>query len=343
MVETAGVLSFGFEADFSGFTRAADSAGQTLDRLAGRAGAWAEATAGGLSRTFDTAAGQQAKAAAKMMSSAQGSKAPVGLSTSQLLAGQTIPDTSGDRDDSSAKVMTHLSEQLALLKTTGMAHDAIVERMKTEVEQAKLGTDATAAEKSQVADLVRQIDAATAAQTKLKAAQDAMNQAVGFGSAQVARGIESLILDGTRLNDVAANLLRSTARQGLQAALTGAGPLAALFGTQGQNGATGGIFGALAKALSGGSAGSGFAGLFADGGAIGAGQWGIVGEKGAEVVAGPASVTPWAKLPTAAAGGRTTQVINFNVTAPDPPSFARSESQMSALLARAVGRGGRNG
>ena len=45
MVETAGVLSFGFEADFSGFTRAADSAGQTLDRLAGRAGAWAEATA----------------------------------------------------------------------------------------------------------------------------------------------------------------------------------------------------------------------------------------------------------------------------------------------------------
>ncbi len=105
-----------------------------------------------------------------------------------------------------------------------------------------------------MADLVRQIDAATAAQTKLKAAQDAMNQAVGFGSAQVARGIESLILDGTRLNDVAANLLRSTARQGLQAALTGAGPFAALFGTQGQNGATGGIFGALAKAFSGAGA-----------------------------------------------------------------------------------------
>ncbi len=84
MAETAGVLSFGFEADFSGFTRAADSAGQTLDRLAGRAGAWAEATAGGLARTFDTAAGQQAKAAAGMMASANASKAPVGLSTSQV-------------------------------------------------------------------------------------------------------------------------------------------------------------------------------------------------------------------------------------------------------------------
>ncbi len=254
MVETAGVLSFGFEADFSGFTRSADSAGQTLDRLAGRAGAWAEATAGGLSRTFETAAGQQAKAAASLMASGQAAGAAVGLSTSQVLAGQTIPDTSGDRDDNSAKVMTHLSEQLALLKTTGAAHDAIVERMKTEVEQAKLGTDATAAEKGQVADLVRQIDAATAAQTKLKAAQDAMNQAVGFGSAQVARGIESLILDGTRLNEVAAGLLRSVARQGLQAALIGAGPFAALFGTQAQNGATGGVFGALAKAFSGAGA-----------------------------------------------------------------------------------------
>ena len=343
MAESAGVLSFGFEADFTGFTRAADSAGQTLDRLAGRAGAWADATAGGLSRTFDTAASLQARSAATM-AAAKAAKAPAGgLSTAQVLSGQTIPDTSGDRDDNAAKVLTHLSEQLALLKTTGTAHDAIVERMKTETEQAKLGSDATAAEKNQVADLVRQIDAAAAAQMKLKAAQDATNQAVGFGSAQVARGIESLILDGTRLGDVAANLLRSTARQGLQAALIGAGPFAALFGTQGQNGATGGVFGALAKAFSGAGGGSGFTGLFADGGTIGAGQWGIVGEKGAEVVAGPASVTPWAKMPTAAAVPRSTQVINFNVTAPDPPAFARSESQMSALLARAVGRGGRNG
>ena len=88
------------------------------------------------------------------------------------------------------------------------------------------------------------------------------------------------------------------------------------------------------------SGGAGFAGLFAEGGSIGPGQWGIVGEKGAEVVAGPAAVTPLAKLP--GGGGRTSQVINFNVTAPDPPAFARSESQMAAVLARAVGRGGRN-
>ena len=343
MAEQAGALSFGFEADFSGFTRAADTAGHTLDRLAGRAGAWADATSAGLSHTFDTAAGLQARQAAAMAAASPVAKVQAGLTTAQVLASRTIPDTSGDRDDDPAKVMTRLSEQLALLHTVGDAHAAIVERMKIEAEQAKLGTEATAAERAGVADLVRQIDAATAAQAKFKASQAATNQAFGFGSAQAARGIESLILDGARLNEVAASLLRGTARQGLQATLTGAGPFAALFGTQGKDGATGGIFGAMAKAVSGGGGASGFAGLFADGGTIGAGQWGIVGERGAEVVAGPAAVTPWAKMPSPGAGPRATQVINFNVTSPDAPSFARSESQMAALLARAVGRGGRNG
>lgn len=334
MAEQAGSLSFGFEADFSGFTRGADSAGAVLDRLAGRADAWADATAAGVTRTFDTAAALQARQAAALKADAP---VPGGLSTAQLLAGRTIPDTSGDRDDNSARVLTRLSEQLALLRTVGDAHAAIAERQKTEIEQARLGTEATAAEKDEVAGLVRQIDAATVAQAKLKASQAATNEAFGFASATAARGLESLILDGARLSEVGASILRSTARQGLEAALTGAGPFAGAFGTQGKAGATGGLFGALGAVLPGGP---GFAGLFASGGTIAPGQWGIVGERGAEVVAGPAAVTPFAKLPPA--GARTTQTINFNVTAPDPPAFARSESQMSALLARAVARGGRN-
>ena len=337
MVEQAGSLSFGFDADFSGFTRAADSAGATLDRLAGRADAWAEATSGGVSRAFDTAASAQARQAAALRAASQAG-VPGGLTTAQLLAGQTLPDDAGDRDDRSAKVMTRLSEQLALLRTVGDAHAAIAERQKVEVEQARLGADATAAEKDAVAGLVRQIDAATAAQAKLKAGQAAVNAAFGFMSQQGAQGIEALLLDGARAGDVAAGILRSTARQGLQATLTGAGPFAGLFGTQGKDGATGGLFGALGSALSGGA--SGFAGLFAEGGSIAAGQWGIVGEKGAEVVAGPAAVTPLAKLPGSAT--RTSQTINFNVTAPDPPAFARSERQMASVLAAVVGRGGRN-
>ncbi len=64
MAEQAGSLSFGFEADFSGFTRAAETAGGTLDRLAGRADAFAATTSAGLARSFDTAAALEAKQAA---------------------------------------------------------------------------------------------------------------------------------------------------------------------------------------------------------------------------------------------------------------------------------------
>ncbi len=356
MADLAGSLSFGFDADFSGFTRAADGAGRTLDQLGRNADAWATKTASGLSRTFDAAAGVQSARAGAIGTALDAVNAKaraatadagrLGLSTAQVLGGASVPDTSGDKDDDSAKVLTNLSERLALLRTTGTAHDAIVERMKIEVEQAKLGADATATEKSAVAGLVAQIDAATAARTRLKAAQDAVNEAWSFGSGKVAQGLESLILDGGRLNDIAAGLLKGVARQGLQGALVGTGPFAGLFGTQGADGWAGGLFGALGRAVAGSGSpapsGSGFAGFFAGGGTIAAGQWGVVGERGAEVVAGPAAILPMSRASGAPASGRSTQVINFNVTTPDAPSFARSESQMAALLSRAASRGQRN-
>jgi hypothetical protein len=45
---------------------------------------------------------------------------------------------------------------------------------------------------------------------------------------------------------------------------------------------------------------------------------------------------------SAFSGGSGNQTINFNVTSPDADSFQRSESQLSALLNRAVSRGQRN-
>ena len=45
-------------------------------------------------------------------------------------------------------------------------------------------------------------------------------------------------------------------------------------------------------------------------------------------------------LGVAAAGGAGTQIV-FNVTATDATSFRRSEGQISAMLARSVGRGQR--
>lgn len=308
-----GSLTFAFDADFSGFARAADSAGAKLDALSKSSADWASDT----SRTMTHAFGD----------------------------GRSLDVPAGLGADRADAVLHRLNEQLALVQSTGAAHAAIAEQMRIETAEARLGADATAEQKATAADLVRQIDAAAVAQRQFRTAQQATNSAVHFGANELADGIEGLVMRGEKLRDVAASVLSSFAHQGLQAALAGSGPLAGIMGTQGANGAPGGLFGALGSMLLGGganAAASGFSGLFANGGSIGAGRWGVVGERGAEVVAGPATVVPWAKA-VGAAAQPSTQVIHFNVTTPDAPSFARSEAQMAALVSRAVARGQRNG
>ena len=350
MAENAGDLTFRFGADFSGFTRAVDGAGHKLDQLTQAATRWGSGTSGAVSRSLDGAMRGPLSLTGGMQRAALALRSPPAAATTAS-------------DDATTKELGHLADQLALLKTTGAAHDAIVERMKVETEQAKLGTDATDAQKQAVAGLVAQIGAAKAAQAALKTEQTATNEAWTFGADEVERGLQNIILHGGRLQDVARSLLSSFASHGLSAALTGSGSLAGLFGTQGKGGQTGGLFGALQTLLSGGLSGSGgggglfsglfgqaasadssFSGLYANGGTIGSGQWGIVGEQGAEVVAGPATVVPWSKVAARGASDAPAahQTINFNVTSPDAPSFARSEGQMAALLSRAAARGQRN-
>ena len=304
MADPGDTLTFTLAADVTGFSRAVDSAGAKLDALSQRASAF---SAG---KPLDIGGG---------------------------LAGATS-------DSQAGRELTRLSQQLALVESTGTAHAAIAEQMKITAAQAKLGSDATQAQKDSAAGLVQQIDAATQAQARLRLAQEAGNRAGRFGSNLLTSGVEAMIFQGAKLKDVAGSLLESVSRAGLSAALSGSGPLAGLLGTAGVGGAPGGLFGALGSLLLGGSgsAVSTFSGLFANGGTIGAGRWGVVGEKGAEVVAGPATVVPWAKAVGQAGAGRSTQVIHFNVTTPDAPSFARSEAQMAALVSRAVARGGRN-
>jgi phage-related minor tail protein len=70
---------------------------------------------------------------------------------------------------------------------------------------------------------------------------------------------------------------------------------------------------------------------------LGGGRLGLMGEAGAEAIM-PLSRGPDGRLGVAAGGGQQVS-IHFNVTAPDPETFAKSEAQVSALLARAVTRG----
>jgi phage-related minor tail protein len=86
---------------------------------------------------------------------------------------------------------------------------------------------------------------------------------------------------------------------------------------------------------------------FANGGVVNApttfpmaGQTGLMGEAGAEAVM-PLRRGPDGRLGVAAGdGGSPTQIV-FNVQATDAQSFRRSESQINAMLTRAVGRGRR--
>ncbi len=88
---------------------------------------------------------------------------------------------------------------------------------------------------------------------------------------------------------------------------------------------------------------------FAKGGVVAApsyfnfkGGTGVMGEAGAEAIL-PLSRGPDGKLGVAAGKSNSSPInIVFNVNATDAGSFQRSESQISAMLARAVARGGRN-
>ena len=81
------------------------------------------------------------------------------------------------------------------------------------------------------------------------------------------------------------------------------------------------------------SAGGGvFAGLFADGGTLGAGEWGIAGEAGPEIVSGPARITPMRE------GGNTVVNITVNSNGGSTSSSRGSDAQDAARLGRLIER-----
>jgi phage-related minor tail protein len=66
---------------------------------------------------------------------------------------------------------------------------------------------------------------------------------------------------------------------------------------------------------------------------------GLAGEAGPEAIM-PLARGPDGRLGVAGGGGGST-AVHINVTTPDADSFRRSEAQVTAMLARAVGRGRR--
>jgi len=151
------------------------------------------------------------------------------------------------------------------------------------------------------------IDAAREENEAAMAALDGQKQAwmelAGLG----VDALDAIVVGGEKASDVLAAMVKQLASAALQASLLGQGPLASLFGTS----SSGGLFGSLIGGFFGGKS----VGLYASGGFIPTGKMGIVGEgggwKNAELVSGPAQVTPIPKLLTAANGNsRAVTVVN---------------------------------
>lgn len=120
--------------------------------------------------------------------------------------------------------------------------------------------------------------------------------------------------------------------------------MTSLFGDVSKGGGIGGLFSQLLGGGSGGAKSGGgigglfgslFAGFFAEGGTIPAGQFGIAGERGMELIEGPATVTPLHKL----GGSRTVNQVNHYVL---PNREARqTQNQIAQINRRALERAGR--
>lgn len=169
-----------------------------------------------------------------------------------------------------------------------------------------------------------------------------------FDSEQIAKkfsgtlinAFEALAIKGKSLSEVFKSLALSLSQMVLKAAFA---PLQSAI-----SGSLGGLFKGLLPFAKGGVLQQGTPVPFASGGVIASpiafplagGRTGIAGERGAEAIM-PLSRGPDGRLGVAARGGFGS-AITINIATPDVESFNRSQTQVAALIARAVSLGQRN-
>lgn len=188
-------------------------------------------------------------------------------------------------------------------------------------------------------DLSRQVF-----QSAMKPLTTELQRASGLGSdfgRSLTKAFDSVVVRGKNLKDVVRSLAQDLSQVALKSAFDSSKPG---IGTLLQGLLTGGLGG-------GGITGSGlgFSMPFARGGVVSSptffpisgGRTGVMGERGAEAIL-PLQRGADGRLGVAADGGSGTINVNFTVNSPDADSFQRSETQISAMLARVVSRGQRN-
>ena len=168
----------------------------------------------------------------------------------------------------------------------------------------------------------------------------------GFGKSMTT-ALRQAIVQGKQLDQVLKGLSLNLINASLSSALR---PVFDSLGSAVESGlgaAMNGVFGGLMGFRDGGVFDRGRVQPFASGGVVSqptyfpmSGGTGLMGEAGPEAIM-PLTRGPDGRLGVATAGGGAPLHVTFNVSTPDVEGFARSEAQMTSLLARAVGRGRR--
>jgi hypothetical protein len=109
--------------------------------------------------------------------------------------------------------------------------------------------------------------------------------------------------------------------------------LGGLFGGSGGGGGIGSFFSSAISGITGF-----FGGLFADGGYLGTGQVGIVGEAGPELITGPANITPMDQM-----GGSVTININAIDTQTGTQFLLDNKGSIEGIIQNAYNRRGKPG
>jgi len=166
--------------------------------------------------------------------------------------------------------------------------------------------------------------------------KEATTLGVNFGSSLV-KAFEGITIHGKKASDVFKSFALGLSRQALRSATAPLNnllseSLSGLFSSFNQSGASSSAVVPFAR------------GGVVDGPTLfpfNGQRMGLMGEAGSEAIL-PLARGSDGKLGVRSTSEANTQTIVFNITTPNAESFRQSESQISAMVARAVGRGSRN-
>lgn len=259
-----------------------------------------------------------------------------------------IPSTKSDATESADEVERYtnqleksvevLKAQVAVFGLGNAERVKATDLAKAEAAARERGSALTDQERAKIEQLAQAHADETKRLEDLKKAQQAVAEATNYFGSQVIDVFDQMVFQGAKASDVMKNLAESIVKAALQATLLGSGPLAGLFGTQGQNGNVGGIFGSLGQSL---ASSFGFGGARAAGGAVDGGKSYLVGENGPEMIRMGASgtVLPNSVL-TAGSGGSgsspTVNVHNYGAEVQTSNSNGPSGPQIDVIVRQVI-------